>query len=121
MRLQAAKRRKEYVERNFERLQSGELTFKRVAFDIECSFEHVQTIYNKIAMERARMQVLEMRINEPKPKPEPKIVQMFRPREPQCVREFELEKREEIHPKRVEEVENKIVLTYESRLNYEGL
>jgi hypothetical protein len=116
---QAAKRRKEYVERNFERLQSGELTFKRVAFDIECSFEHVQTIYNKIAMERARMQVLEMRINEPKP--EPKIVQMFRHREPQCVREFELEKRIEVHPKRVEEVGGKIVLTYESRLNYEGL
>jgi hypothetical protein len=115
---QAAKRRKEYVERNFERLQSGELTFKRVAFDIECSFEHVQTIYNKIAMERARMQVLEMRIlNEPEP--EPKIVQMYRPREPKHVREFELEKREEVHPKRVDEVGGKIVLTYESRLNYE--
>jgi len=50
---------------------------------------------------------------------EAKIIQMFRPREPKFVREFELEKREEVHPKRVEEVEGKIVLTYESRLNYE--
>jgi len=50
---------------------------------------------------------------------EAKIIQMFRPREPKEVREFELEKRIEVHPKRVEEVEGKIVLTFESRLNYE--
>ena len=107
------------IELRYWKVKRGTMSLRQVAEEVDCSVDYVQRVIAALDKEKGHPQISKVYDIEDMVTTEPKIVQMYRPREPKHVREFELEKREEVHPKRVDEVGGKIVLTYESRLNYE--
>jgi len=112
------KKRYDFIREHYHEIKSGKMTKERLS-------DHLNTSYSRACVMFNKMDTIIMleQINRKKAKLEKHSIiedaTIDLEYEPQCVREFVMEKRIEVHPKRVDEVGGKIVLTYESRLNYE--
>ena len=107
-------RRNQLIEQNFEAIESGEITVPQLAKMLNSSIQVARTLRNKFIQLRY-IEEFQMW----KQSKEPVFLNDFKNREPDYVREFELEQRVQVDPIRTQQVDGKIIVTYASRLNHE--
>lgn len=112
------KQRYDFIRKHYNDIKSGKMSKEKLSDYLNTTYQRACVMFNRmdtvIIMEEINRKKAQLEKHSIIPDGTIDIEY-----EPQCVREFEVERRVTVDPIRTEEVDGKIVVTYASRLNYE--
>jgi len=98
--------RRDYVIKRLDLLTAGKVSFEYIAQELECEVANVRRIYNTEMIKLGKQEVIRKR---------------YKPIEntEAHIQGYELAQPRTMNPLRIDDAGDKVILTYESRLNYE--